>query len=132
LSTVATVSVAEPDRAPSRRKPVLLVIACTFLGAAAQLLIKHGMDHLVLRPMALITNFALIAGYMLYGLNTVMLVLALRDGELSQLQPIIAGTYVWVTLLSYTLLKEPPNWYKNIGIATIVVGVAIIGRGSKK
>ena len=41
-------------------------------------------------------------------------------------------TYVWVTLLSYTLLREPPNWYKNIGIATIVIGVAVIGRGSKK
>ena len=64
----------------------------------------------------------LVAGYGLYGLNTVMLVLALRDGELSQLYPIIAMTYVWVTLLSYTLLREPPNWYKNIGIATIVIG----------
>ncbi len=90
------------------------------------------MDHLVLEPMAVITNLSLVAGYGLYGLNTVMLVLALRDGELSQLYPIIAMTYVWVTLLSYTLLKEPPNWYKNIGIATIVLGVAIIGRGSRK
>jgi uncharacterized membrane protein len=59
-------------------------------------------------------------------------VLALRDGELSALQPIIAMTYVWVTLLSYTLLKESPNWFKNIGIATIVLGVGVIGRGSKK
>jgi drug/metabolite transporter (DMT)-like permease len=102
------------------------------VGAAAQLLIKNGMDHLVLRPLAVVTNFSLVAGYALYGLNTVMLVLALRDGELSQLYPIIAMTYVWVTLLSYTLLKEPPNWYKNFGIATIVIGVAIIGRGSRK
>jgi drug/metabolite transporter (DMT)-like permease len=62
----------------------------------------------------------------------VALVLALRDGELSRLYPIIAMTYVWVTLLSYTLLHEPPNWYKNIGIAIIVIGVAVIGRGSKK
>lgn len=122
----------EPDRSASRRKSVFLVFACTILGAAAQLLIKHGMDHLVLQPLAILTNFSLVAGYGLYGLNTIMLVLALRDGELSQLYPIIAMTYVWVTLLSYTLLKEPPNWYKNIGIATIVVGVAVIGRGSKK
>jgi drug/metabolite transporter (DMT)-like permease len=122
----------EPDRSASRRKSVFLVFACTILGAAAQLLIKHGMDHLVLQPLAILTNFSLVAGYGLYGLNTVMLVLALRDGELSQLYPIIAMTYVWVTLLSYTLLKEPPNWYKNIGIATIVIGVAVIGRGSRK
>ena len=90
------------------------------------------MDHLVLQPLAVLTNVSLVAGYGLYGLNTVMLVLALRDGELSQLYPIIAMTYVWVTLLSYTVLREVPNWHKNVGIATIVFGVAIIGRGGKK
>ena len=132
MSTLSTVQVREPDASASRRKSIFLVFSCTILGAAAQLLIKNGMDHLVLQPLAVLTNLSLVAGYFLYGLNTVMLVLALRDGELSQLYPIIAMTYVWVTLLSYTLLKEPPNWYKNIGIATIVIGVAVIGRGSKK
>jgi len=132
LSTLSTVQVMQPDASRSRRKSVFLVFTCTLLGAAAQLLIKHGMDHLVMQPIAVLTNLPLIAGYGLYGLNTVMLVLALRDGELSQLYPIIAMTYVWVTLLSYTVLKEPPNWYKNLGIATIVIGVAVIGRGSKK
>ena len=57
----------------------------------------------------------LIAGYTLYGINTLMLVLALREGELSMLYPIIALTYVWVTLLSYLLLKEKSNFYKNVG-----------------
>jgi uncharacterized membrane protein len=122
----------QPDAAPSRRKSIILVFTCTILGAAAQLLIKNGMDHLVLQPLAVLSNLSLVAGYTLYGLNTVMLVLALRDGELSQLYPIIAMTYVWVTLLSYTMLGEPPNWRKNVGIATIVIGVAIIGRGNRK
>ena len=35
-----------------------------------------------------------------------MLVLALRDGELSMLYPIIALTYVWVTLLSYSAARR--------------------------
>jgi len=81
---------------------------------------------------AILTNFRLLAGYALYGLNTLLMVLALRDGELSMLYPIIALTYVWVTLLSYTLLREPPNAFKNIGIATIMMGVAVLGRGGKK
>jgi uncharacterized membrane protein len=72
------------------------------------------------------------AGYVLYGINTLMLVLALREGELSMLYPIIALTYVWVTLLSYSLLHETPNLYKNIGIATIVLGVGVLGRGGRK
>lgn len=130
-------AVVSPQPTPSaatagKRRAILLVCACTVFGAVAQILMKIGMKHFSPEPMALITNFPLIAGYALYGLNTVMMVLALRDGELSMLYPIIALTYVWVTLLSYTLLSERPNMYKNIGITTIVVGVAVLGRGKRK
>ncbi len=93
---------------------------------------KIGMTHFRPGPLAIATNLPLVAGYALYGLNTLLLVLALKEGELSMLYPIIALTYVWVTLLSYALLPEKPNAYKNIGIATIVVGVAVLGRGGRK
>ena len=110
----------------------MLVFTCTILGAAAQILIKIGMTHFLPDPISILTNMPLMGGYTLYGINTVMLVLALREGELSMLYPIIALTYVWVTLLSYTLLHEPPNLFKNFGIAIIVIGVAVIGGGGKK
>ncbi len=130
---LSTVSIPAQTVAPeSRRKSVLLVFACTVLGAAAQILMKMGMAHFNPQPLALLMNFPLIAGYALYGVNTLMLVLALRDGELSMLYPIIALTYVWVTLLSYWVLAEKPNLYKNLGIATIVIGVAVLGRGGRK
>jgi multidrug transporter EmrE-like cation transporter len=93
---------------------------------------KVGMAHFQPDPIAIATNLPLIGGYALYGVNTLLLVLALREGELSMLYPIIALTYVWVTLLSYALLPEKPNLYKNVGIATIVVGVAVLGRGERK
>jgi len=93
---------------------------------------KIGMTHFVPQPLALITNYPLVVGYALYGVNTLLLVLALREGELSLLYPIISLTYVWVTILSYLVLKEPANFYKNLGIATIVVGVAVLGRGGRK
>jgi multidrug transporter EmrE-like cation transporter len=109
-----------------------LVFACTILGAAAQLLMKIGMAHFNPQPMALLTNVPLISGYALYGINTLMLVVALKDGELSMLYPIIALTYVWVTLLSYVVLDEKANVFKNVGIGTIVVGVAVLGRGGRK
>ena len=110
----------------------MLVFSCTILGAAAQLLMKVGMAHFTPDPVAIITNWPLLAGYTLYGINTLMLVLALKDGELSVLYPIIALTFVWVTLLSYGLLHEEPNWLKNAGITTIVVGVAVMGRGRRQ
>ena len=110
----------------------MLVFACTILGSAAQLLIKTGMGHFSPHLAALLTNVPLIAGYALYGINTLMMVLALRDGEMSLLYPIIALTYVWTTLLSYTLLNETSNVFKNVGILTIVLGVAVMGRQAKK
>ena len=121
-----------PANAAARRKSIALVFACTVLGAAAQILMKVGMTHFSPHPIAVVTNMPLMAGYVLYGINTLMLVLALREGELSMLYPIIALTYVWVTLLSYTMLHEPPNVFKNLGIATIVIGVAVLGRGDKR
>jgi drug/metabolite transporter (DMT)-like permease len=132
LSTTVFTPVKQPDAVPSHRKAILLVFSCTVLGAAAQILMKIGMTHFVPQVTAIVTNVPLIAGYALYGINTLMLVLALREGELSMLYPIIALTYVWVTLLSYLLLHEPPNLYKNLGIVTIVIGVAVLGRGGKK
>ena len=132
MSTVTISPVPHHPTAAARRKSVALVCACTVLGAAAQIFMKVGMAHFVPTVGAIMTNIPLIAGYTLYGINTLMLVLALKDGELSMLYPIIALTYVWVTLLSYTLLKEPPNFYKNIGITTIVIGVAVLGRGGRK
>jgi len=131
LSTTVTSAVPQPDAA-SRRRSLILVFSCTILGAIAQILMKVGMSHFEPKVLSIVTNVPLIAGYSLYGINTLMMVLALRDGELSMLYPIIALTYVWVTLLSYALLAEKPNLYKNAGIATIVLGVAVLGRGGRK
>ena len=124
-------AVLPPVSAP-RRRSVLLVFFCTILGAAAQLLLKIGMAHFTPNLVDIVTNVPLMLGYTLYGINTLMLVLALKDGELSVLYPIIALTFVWVTLLSYGLLHEEPNWLKNVGITTIVTGVAVMGRGRRK
>jgi drug/metabolite transporter (DMT)-like permease len=129
---LGTASISTTTALASRRRSVLLVFCCTLIGAAAQILMKIGMEQFRLDLVALLTNVPLIAGYALYGLFTVGLVLALREGELSMLYPIIALNYVWVTLLSYMLLHETPNLYKNAGIVTIVIGVAVLGRGGRK
>jgi len=116
----------------SSRQSVALVLLCTFFGAAAQMLIKSGANALASgSPLAMLTNLPLVAGYSLYGISTVLLVLALRDGELSLLYPVISLTFVWVTLLSLTLLKETANPYKLAGIAIIVLGVAVLGKEKK-
>jgi drug/metabolite transporter (DMT)-like permease len=113
---------------------VLLVFCCTLLGAAAQVLIK--MDAGSLRidtPVTLIASllhsWVLLAGFTLYGGSTVLLVLALRHGHLSLLYPVIALTFVWVAILSVVIFHDSMNGMKLTGIAIIVVGVAILGKG---
>lgn len=120
-----------------RRRSLGLVFCCTVLGAAAQILMKSGAAR-VEHPgvtgvlIGMFTDLRLFAGYCLYGLSTLLLVLALREGELSLLYPVIALTYVWVTVLSFVLFHEVVNPWKLAGITVIVIGVAILGRSGAK
>ncbi len=126
------------------RKAFLLVLSCTLIGALAQILIKQGTAQLgahvtladvVKHPVLIVSfflgvlaNFRLFLGYCFYGVNTFLMALALRGRELSRLYPIIALTYVWVTILSIFLLTgEHINFFRTIGIAFIVGGVSILG-----
>ena len=132
MSTHPPNAISQSHAASARRNHAIIVAASTILNAVAQILFKIAIRHLVWTPAGLLTNVPLIAGCACYGFFTIAMVLALREGELSMLYPIIALSYVWVTLLTYWLLKETPNLYKNLGIVTIVIGVAVLGRGGKK
>ena len=109
-----------------------MVGSCTLVSAAAQILMKIGMTRFTLDLTAVLTNFPLIAGYALYGVFTLMMILALRDGELSLVYPIISLAYVWVTLASYFLFRDTLSPLKLLGIGSIMVGVAMLGRGAQK
>jgi len=134
---VSTSSVPSHDHAQQRRS-FLLVVCCTIIGAAAQILIKKGAGQLGANPtmvetaLAMVLNPSLLAGFSMYGVSMILLVLALRHGELSLLYPVFALTYVWVTILSVTILHESMNGFKLAGIATIVGGIAVLGKGSSK
>jgi multidrug transporter EmrE-like cation transporter len=120
----------------ARRRSFMLVFCCTLVGAAAQMFIKTGANNLA-QPgfigavLGMLTNPMLFTGYALYGFNTLLLAVALKDSELSLLYPVIALTYVWVSILSVGLLHESMNVFKFAGISAIVFGIAILGRGSK-
>jgi multidrug transporter EmrE-like cation transporter len=128
MLNAAVTESAEIAEKPARRQPVGLVFSCTILGAAAQVLMKTGANHMS-HPVA---NLPLMGGYCLYGLSTLLLVLALKDGELSLLYPVIALTYVWVTVLSFLIFHDDINPWKLTGIVLIVLGVAVLGKGGKR
>jgi multidrug transporter EmrE-like cation transporter len=131
------------DTRGAARRSFLLVFSCTVIGAVAQMLIKTGAGQLgvhvtlinvlhdpllVLRfGIGIASNLKLFCGYCLYGVNTFLMALALKGRELSRLYPIIALTYVWVTLLSLFFLSEGMNFFRVTGIVFIVGGVSILG-----
>jgi multidrug transporter EmrE-like cation transporter len=132
------VSTALADPTPmaatrNRTRSIAMVFCCTIFGAAAQLLFKAGlkvMPHFSVA--ALLVNWPLLLGLACYGGSTVLLVLALREGELSLLYPVISLTYAWVTILSYFWLGESLNIFKVAGLATIISGVCLLGMKSKR
>ena len=81
MSAVATGS-TQISRKPARRQPVGLVFCCTILGAAAQVLMKTGANHMA-RPglLGMATNLPLMCGYCLYGISTLLLVWPSRTGN---------------------------------------------------
>jgi multidrug transporter EmrE-like cation transporter len=129
----------------SRTNPIYLVLGCTVFAAGAQVLLKFGAMHpmpgidanglslssVIAFLTALLGNWQLLVGYSLHACNAFLLILALRDGELSMLYPIIALTYVWVNLLSMYFFHEHLNLWKCVGIALVIGGVALLGKASQ-
>ena len=134
MSTTAVPSQAPVIDHAKRRQAVLIIIAGTFLVAVAQMLIKSGANRLghadlVGTAIGILTIPPLFAGYCLYAIFAVMMIYALRHGELSVLFPLISLGFVWVTILSVLIFHEAMSPLKGVGIAVIVAGVATLGRG---
>ncbi|MBT4540500.1 EamA family transporter [Candidatus Woesearchaeota archaeon] len=109
---------------------IIITVFATFMGATGSLLLKIGSSKFKLEIKALITNYALIFGLGLYGLASILFIIALKYGDLSYLYPFISLSYIWTALLSVKYLKEDMNKWKWISIIIIIIGVSFIGLGS--
>src|SRR3989344_4829664 len=109
-----------------------MVLVCTVLISIAQILYKKSIAQLSIGVAALLTSPFLWAGLALYGLGAVILIIALRGGDLSALYPIIATGYIWVSILSVYFFGETMNLLKWSGVAGIVLGITFFGIGSRK
>ena len=116
----------------TRTQATIMVLFSTLIVSAGQILLKLGSRDLSF-SLDLLTNYALITAFILYGLGSVILIIALKYGELSVLYPIYATSYVWVSLLSPMFFpSDSMNAVKWIGLFTILTGVILISRGGGK
>jgi uncharacterized membrane protein len=128
---------------------IILALLSTLFAAFGQLFFKLGAElnikaildtilnqNLILTLSTLYSNpilklgTILFLGFVLYGFGAILLILALRKGELSVIYPIFAANYIWVAILSSYFLSEFISISNWLGIATIVLGISFIGYGS--
>jgi uncharacterized membrane protein len=107
----------------------LVTFAC-LLGSFGPILLKKGTAKISFKIKDLIKNYYLIGGFLLYGVGTVLFIPALKGGELSVLYPLVATTYIWVSLWSVKFLKEKMNKQKWLGLLLVIIGVIFIGLGA--
>lgn len=94
------------------------------LGAVAALFLKRASSFKSAK--ALLTNYNLYTGGLLYFLAALINIYVLKYLDYSTVLPLTSITYIWTLLLSCLVLKEKIGMYKIIGVFGIVLGSALI------
>ncbi len=112
---------------------IVAVLITTFLTSTAQILWKLGTGAMDSGNIgSILFNPYIWGGFLMYGIGALVMIVALKRGELSVLYPIIALSYVWVALAAhYFISGDSMNFIKWAGIGSIVLGVSFIGIGSQ-
>lgn len=74
----------------------------------------------------------MLAGFALYGVGALVMLLAYRYGKLSVLQPMLSLNYVLSILLAALVLKEEITILKCAGVLVIIAGVIFIAGGDRE
>jgi uncharacterized membrane protein len=109
----------------TKKSSIILVVLFTLITAAAQTLMKIGAKNNFV-------NLYTFFGLSLYGAGTIMFILALKNGELSILYPIVSLSFAWVSLIAFFYLKEAQSAMNIFGVCVILTGVSLLGVKSLK
>jgi len=111
--------------------PLALLIVAILLGATGQIALKTGLNLLGESPSVLVVLRSILtpwvfAGFACYGLSSLLYLVAISRLQLSYAYPMVALSYVIVTVLSWKLLGETVPLMRAAGLAVICVGVLIV------
>ncbi len=105
---------------------IILMIICTLFTSIAQLFYKSGADKLEFNLISIISNWNIFLGLALYGMGAILLIIALRWGQVTVLYPILASSFIWVTLGSSYFFRETITLSRWIGVFFIIGGILMI------
>lgn len=114
-------------------RALLLLLTAVSLGAGGQICLKIGVNAVnqgggaspltILR--GIFTPYVL-AGFCLYGLSSLLYLVALSRLDLSYAYPFVALGFVLVTVLSWRLLDETLPLLRVVGLVLILGGVLTV------
>ena len=102
---------------------ILLMVCSSICVCFGQLLWKLSGDGSLLY---------LFAGFVLYGIGALAMIVAYKFGKVSILQPILSLNYILSIVLAATVLSETITLLKCIGVLIIFVGVLLIAGGDEE
>ena len=118
-------------------KALVLIFFCTIFTSAGQLLWKAGVTFFdfsspISSHFLTFLNLPFVLGCVSYGIGLLLMLLAFRSGELSVLYPLVATSYVWVSIASpFFFATEIMNFWKWAGVLLIVFSVFLITKKKK-
>jgi undecaprenyl phosphate-alpha-L-ara4N flippase subunit ArnE len=111
-------------------RSILMVFFAGIVGSFGAVFLKMGAMRLN-KSLLSFVNSRLILGVALYLSSTVIYLSALKGGELSVLYPMVSLGYIWTLLWSKLFFNEAITRYKFGGLGLIIVGVVLVGLGSR-
>ena len=116
-----------------RYRSILIVLIASLLSATAQILFKTASGAIGYTLGSFVFNIPLILGFIVYAMVAFLFLIALKDGELTVLYPLLATAYIWVAIVSpFFFPTDSLTLMKIIGILTIISGVYCMGRGMQQ
>ena len=105
------------------KKGILLMLISSICVCIGQLLWKLSSE---------IGLLYMLAGFILYGIGALIMIVAYRYGKLSVLQPMLSLNYVLSIGLGAVVLNETITLLKCSGVCIIIVGVILIAGGDEE
>lgn len=104
---------------------IIMILSSIFL-TLGQYFFKLSSKTFELNIPNIITNYNLFFALCACGIGAILLIVALKFGDLSVIYPLVSITYIFVIIMSYFAFNEIINTYKIVAIAFIVTGVIFI------
>ena len=82
------------------------MMLCTLFASTAHIFLKFGVNKINPNNFFSVINFHLILGLTFFGLGALFMMVAFKHGELSILFPILATSYVWISILSPIFFQQ--------------------------